>query len=320
MMEKRNYLLIGMNFLNYNFAIAEKEYKTNNMIRWQLAGKPIYSKKWNSYKIDSKAQMSKIVRLGDIIYFYVFGIPSDGGNDKARILLRGEVVEAPRPMKYNEVYINDTSEHMINGFSIGKITTLNKEQLENDMCYSRKVLLKEYNQITPQGLTNWPNRFIGNLNESLIFDLENSFKKSGDKRDFAALVNHFNRECFFKGKLGATTQHLTFKRRNGTDYYEGHHFIQQYMGNKIEALDKIIKNDSNLLKLCSNCHNCLHYGQIEQVEKMIQIIWENQEIQTLLQKNKFQEIINVGSDEEALDWVKSVYKINNSIHKGKDII
>lgn len=53
---------------------------------------------------------------------------------------------------------------------------------------------------------------------------------------------------------------------------------------------------------------------------MIQIIWGNQEIQTLLQKNKFQEIFNVCSNEAALDWMNSVCKINNSTHKGKDII
>ena len=253
------------------------------------------------------------------MYFYICRLISQSRkNDKARILLRGVVTKEPSPMKYKEMNLPKPKEEMDDevgiAFSIGKITTLNKEELENDSCYSREVLQKDYDQKNFQSL-----RCL-NQKDTLIKDLEKSFKKSGFERDLAVLISHFNRACYFRGKTGTKNDHKTFKRRNGTDYFEGHHFIQQHAGGKIEGLEKITKAEENLVWLCSNCHNQLHYGSPEDINRMIELLWEDEKIKKLLEENHFQEIIGAEDEKAALDWVKRVYRSNIEKEKDKDNI
>lgn len=314
-----NYYLIPMDYMEFDFIKLADEYRKNGEIKWQVTGTPVYNRRTESWEIKKDAKLPHKIKCGDIVYFYIFGIISQSGNDKARILLRGVVTKEPAPMKYKEMNLPKPKEEMDDkvgiGFSIGEITTLNKEELENDFCYSREALWKDYDQDHPQGLY-WPNQKDKNLKDPLIKDLEKSFKKSGFEREIAVLINHFDRACYFRGKTGTKNDHKTFKRRNGTDYFEGHHFIQQHAGEKIEGLEKIIKAEANLVWLCSNCHNQLHYGRPEDINRMIELLWEDENIKKLLEENHFQELIGAEDEEDALDWVKGVYRSN--IEKEKD--
>lgn len=308
-----NYFLIPMNFLKFNFTDLKQEYQKNGKIMWQVPGTPVKG------KIAPRADLPKQLTQGTVIYFYICNIPSKSGKEKARILLRGVVIQEPEVMEYSKVYLTQESNQseLIIGMAIGELTTLNKEDLENDMCYSLEVLRSRYNHQVGQ---YWASSCNGKLEAELINALETSFKKTSSGEDLERLIKHFNKECFFCGKLGTKNDHKTFLRRNGTDYYEGHHFIQQHTAKdrKIDDLKSIIDAEENMVWLCSNCHNKLHYGKVNEVNQMIDILWKDEAIQKLLKEKQFAEKIGASNDIDALKWVKKVYRANED--KGNDIL
>ena len=308
----RNYWLIAMDYETYDFGKMQAEYLANNKeILWAT---PEPYEKTNSWKKPSKDLFyTNNIKCDDVVYFYVYNLESQSGEKKARILLRGVVTKEPCPMKRGTIYgTNDSSFGF--GFSIGQITTLTQLELENDFCYSRESLNKDYQQVNPQG-TNWPNTFTGKLSQSLIDDLEKSFKQSGVERDFLTLIRHFNRKCFFNDKLDRPSDHKTFQRRGrGTDYFEGHHFIPAHTKKYTPALTSIVDDNDNYVWLCSTCHNKLHYGRIEDVNKMIDILWGDEKIRSMLRRKNLAQIlldsglISDNTEEQALAWLKKVYK------------
>lgn len=299
-----NYFMIPMDFLECDFARMKKEWDKNGKIMWEINGKVINN------KINKNAFYANNIKEDDIIYFYVCHLPSNSGYNKSRVLLRGIVKDEPKIMDYSEVYINKNgNEEKIIGFSVGKLTTLNKNDLKNDNIYSLQELrtIKEFSP--PQG-KKWLNTITGNLDNGLIDRLEKSFKNVSNKSDFNNLIEHFNKKCFFSDKIGGKHSHDTFLRRNGTNYYEFHHFIQRYSKDKNLQLHDIIDDNKNLLCLCSNCHNKLHYGQTKDIEDMINVIWEDVEIQEMLEQKRFLSIIGVENKDEALEWIKHIYHLN----------
>ena len=60
-------------------------------------------------------------------------------------------------------------------------------------------------------------------------------------------------------KCEINDKHSGFIRKsNGTNYTEPHHLIPLSMQNRFEnSLDV----EANIVSLCSNCHNQLHYGK-----------------------------------------------------------
>ena len=309
-----NYWLIAMDYTKYDFMKMEVEYLTHNKeIQWAAPGSPEFNSKDNTWKIPKSLKIANQIRLYDVIFFYVYNIESQSGKTKARILLRGVVTQEPCIMEYREIFNTGSDDHPNNsspviGFSIGHITTLTRAELENDFCYSLELLNRRYQQVLPQG-PRWPNMHYGNLNSSLIEHLENSFKQSGVERDFLTLIEHFNRKCFFHDKLGRPSDHKTFKRRGrGTDYFEGHHFIPTHTKKLIPALQPIVDADDNYVWLCSNCHNRLHYGRIEDTNSMLDILWKDNVVHDLLTREHFMDVIGVDTEAEAINWLKTVYK------------
>ncbi len=306
-----NYILIAMNYMKCNFEQLKLEWEQNQKIKWEVPVKP---KKQGNKSILPKSILINSLHKGDIVYFYVTDIPTNSGGTKSRILLRGIIKDAPYVASYNDVYLHEEKhEGEIIAFSIGQLTTLTKDLLKNDSWLSREKLIEKFGDMFyPQG-KRWPNKNKGNLSQSLIDLLETSFKQNSDKSDFSTLIEHFNQECYFCGKIGTKNDHKTFKRRNGTDYYEYHHFIQQHKGQKIDNLNRIITDPSNMICLCSNCHNKIHYGKISEVNDMLEVLWKDHNIQTMLTENHFQSII--GEDIEPFEWIKSVYKSNENISR-----
>ena len=174
----KKYFLVPMNFLTCDFKRLREEYFRNKKIMWQIPGKKT---------LDVKKGMAASIEKGDIIYFYVCHIPSSSGNEKSRIMLRGEVFEEPTVVSYSDVFISESDDELVKAFSISNLTTLNKSELENDFCYCKEELYTKYGQIYPQG-KRWPNSGIGNLKDGLISDLEISFKETEYKRDFDTLI------------------------------------------------------------------------------------------------------------------------------------
>ncbi len=80
-------------------------------------------------------------------------------------------------------------------------------------------------------------------------------------RNALILANH---ECEIDGN------HASFIRR-GTDikYMEPHHLVPMSLSDEFEcSLDR----EENIVCLCSNCHNQIHYGA--DAEKLVRLLYE----------------------------------------------
>lgn len=90
--------------------------------------------------------------------------------------------------------------------------------------------------------------------------------------------------------------HFTFKRRNnGFDYTEGHHLIPLTAQSDSRFSNVNLDCLENIVSLCSNCHNELHYGN--EPEKLLKILFEER-------KDKLATREIIISFEELLDYYK----------------
>lgn len=300
-----NYWLIPMDYKTCNYKQLKEEWgKIKKTIMWQAPGKPKYKK--SEWIIENS--MAKLLKKGDVIYFYVTNLPSESKDNLSRIMLRGIIEEEPYPIEKNKVYANSKETSMINGFAIGSVTTLCKEQLENNLFLSYKYLKEKDNNFKyPQG-KNWPDKNNKKtFSEDIIKILEKCFKSSMRENDFEVLINHFQKKCFFCDKYGNRNDHKTFVSRNGLDYFEYHHFIPQYKAKQFPELQDIIDSSTNGLFLCSNCHNKIHYGTIEEVNKMLEKVLEDSEINEMLENFQFQK--NIGENKNIFEWFQEAYNV-----------
>ena len=137
------YWLIPMDFLVCNFDKLQKEYRKNGKIMWEIPGKP--KKTQHGFRLNTVT--ANRIKPGDIIFFYVFNIPTyTNTSSKARILLRGEVYDAPQAMPRQAIYVHDEIDNhgndLISGISISNLTTLTKKELEENRVFDRDWLKK----------------------------------------------------------------------------------------------------------------------------------------------------------------------------------
>ena len=297
-----NFWLIPMDFRTCNYEQMKEEWDENKKIMWEASGKP--TNKNGEWTVENT--MAKSLKKGDVVYFYVTNLPSESNVKLSRIMLRGKIEDEPYPIEKNKVYRSLKETTMISGFSIGSISTLHKELLENNLFLSLKDLRKRDNNFQyPRG-KNWPDKNSKkSFSQDLIKTLEESFKVGMRENDFEVLMNHFNKKCFFCGKDG--NGHKTFVGRNGLDYFEYHHFILQCVAKKFPELQDIIDSPTNRLSLCSNCHNKFHYGRVEEVSRMIEIVLEDSEINKMLEEFDFQK--NIGENKDIFEWFQEVYSV-----------
>ena len=285
--------MIAMDFQKYNFEQMEKEWNNNNLIMFEAGD------------VDNEGKMKSesVIKKNMIAYIYITKLPSGTKESLSRVLLRGEVIDEPHPVHYNEIYLNSKKTDLVGGYSVGNLVTLRKEDLEDNDYFSREFLKeKEVGFNVPQHINT-------NLSNNLIELLDQGFKSNGNKNDFKTLIDHFNRKCYFCGKIGKKGDHKTFRRRNGTDYYEYHHFIQQCKGRDKKEIEHIVNAPENGIWLCSNCHNKIHYGNVDDVNEMIEVLWQDERIQSMLKRNGFESFTFLNGD--PLGWIKSTYYNDN---------
>ncbi len=308
-MNDKNYWLIPMDYQFCDYKNLRDEWHNYGKIMWQAPGKP--------KSINEEWKKNNVLCQGDVVYFYVTHLPSESRTRLSRIMLRGIIKDEPKPMEKGKVY-NQTmpfDRELVYGFSITSLTTLSKDYLEDNTYLSYDSLKEKHKDFTyPQGMTCWPNKQKKNLSDELIDELEDSFKRNMQKNDFETLINHFKKSCFFNGKISGN--HKTFTSRNGLDYYEYHHFIPQAQASHY-PIEKFINSPSNGLFLCSNCHNRIHYGTAEDIDKMIDIALDDTNIKELLndefiksiRKEKGEDDIEKG-EEIIKEWFRMVYKVH----------
>ena len=126
----------------------KEEWDENKKIMWEAPGKP--TNKNGEWTVENT--MAKSLKKGDVVYFYVTNLPSESNVKLSRIMLRGKIEDEPYPIEKNKVYRSLKETTMISGFSIGSISTLHKELLENNLFLSLKDLRKRDNNFQyPRG-------------------------------------------------------------------------------------------------------------------------------------------------------------------------
>lgn len=80
----------------------------------------------------------------------------------------------------------------------------------------------------------------------------------------AAALAHANFSCEYE------ENHITFNRKNGTPYTEPHHLIPI---SKYRDFDYSLDIMQNIVSLCSNCHNLLHYGCFEAKKPILEKLY-----------------------------------------------
>ena len=64
----------------------------------------------------------------------------------------------------------------------------------------------------------------------------------------------------------------TFLRKNGKPYTEPHHLIPI---SKYADFTCSLDVEENIVSLCSNCHNLLHYGRMKDKEKVLRKLYDD---------------------------------------------
>ena len=65
--------------------------------------------------------------------------------------------------------------------------------------------------------------------------------------------------------------HMTFKRKNcNNNYTEPHHLVPLFAAKDFPDID--LDREQNVISLCSNCHNWLHYG--DDIDKVLKPLFE----------------------------------------------
>lgn len=70
-----------------------------------------------------------------------------------------------------------------------------------------------------------------------------------------------------------------------------------------------MNDQANGLYLCSNCHNKIHYGRIEDVKEMINVALKDKGIINLIENNKHKFEKEIGQI-SLIDWLYDAYNIN----------
>ena len=60
--------------------------------------------------------------------------------------------------------------------------------------------------------------------------------------------------------------------------------------------------------LCANCHRRIHLGREDDVNEMIDCLWNDEKIQQMLVRNNFSSVVaNEKYGDNPLTWIKNTY-------------
>ena len=119
-------------------------------------------------------------------------------------------------------------------------------ELREDLSLEDALTQKEYKETTP--LTKPEPR-----SEPKFVNGHKVYKRD-PQRAYNALA-----EAGFQCECEVGDSHPTFKRRkNGAPYTEPHHLVPMSFSDQFEYT---LDTEANIVSLCSNCHNWIHYGE-----------------------------------------------------------
>jgi len=239
-------IVLIANYYEYDFKkmLEELEDKTYDGICW-------------------KCDLEK-VKEGMPVYIYYSSMP-DGIN---RICLASEILKTDvEPELIRKSFNLDENSQVEKYILISKPKAIVPEQIDQFSFEN----LKKYNINNLQG-----KRYLyKQSHKQLLKLLAENTKNIGSKRIITELFGLSCEFAYDKNEIFHSTKHTTFKRENGLEYYESHHFIhraQHAINNK--PMSEFIESKDNIVILCPLCHNRIHYGSIKDKLYMVNKIYE----------------------------------------------
>ncbi|WP_037355659.1 HNH endonuclease [Selenomonas sp. FC4001] len=283
----RKYFLIPANYLTFDFKRL-LDSGDNGRILWQ----------YNSND-------PKNMEVGDVCYLYYSNLP----DNTSRIILRGIITA----IGVRDIASDGTE---ITCFALSQLETINwKNSGKSKFTY--KVLHDTY------GINIRPNKrqlkderigkgkTVGDLalREKLETYYENNPRLNLEQLKEELCVKL---RCAFDSTDGdpkESRRHITFEARNGLNYFETHHFIQQHLckGKEDQALFDAIYHEKNLIYLCPTCHKKIHYGKKDTVRKMIKTLYNRE--QEFYDSN-FLKLAEAEGFPNVLNWLYKIYGVD----------
>ena len=306
--------IIPADFEQFNFSqLSEEKDASKNKIMW--ANMKVYDNEKS--KLFGKAPgVDHIFNIGDTVYLAYTNLP---GGDK-RLLLKGNILHNGY---YDENYKFDVIDYITEHKKMKETTykpaiyirieTGLKEEIRNTEDFCIENICKKYrlsNGDSKEGNVIRNKLYLREeLNSEPMEMLEDAFPKIQDKDILKRYKKYFATECSLKEEL-KDLKHDTFVRNNGTKYYEKHHLVERHTKSDSKDVENLkdIDAEYNLFDLCSNCHNRIHYGKIEDRKKMVKYLYDKNpdKINKLIYKH-FSENVEKGHE---LEWIYRLYKID----------
>ncbi|MFQ9597646.1 MAG: HNH endonuclease [Streptococcus sp.] len=143
---------------------------------------------------------------------------------------------------------------------VGESKRVDKKAVEK----AKHILAKEIIKKISKQRVQRNDRFIEHFNQEIQYDAPLKEAPLIAERTQYIYPRKQNRveECFeaeTKYLCEVDNSHFVFKRRNSSDNYtEPHHLIPLSTYRDFPGID--LDREQNIVSLCSNCHNMLHYG------------------------------------------------------------
>lgn len=191
------------------------------------------------------------LKAGDVVYIKYSELPMES---EARLLFRGEVLESGFTMTRHEIYDNN-DETIVKAIKISNLQAIAYADTDK---YNNYNLLSNYNVKVTRG-----GRYLYEENQGLVDSIESNISELSSVNE---LVDYFEDKVkLFNDSIVCSCgkNHNTFIRADGTKYFEIHHLVPQCTIQQLGLSIFDVDSSDNKFRLCSNCHNEIHYGMQE---------------------------------------------------------
>lgn len=217
-----------------------------------------------------------------IDFYYDFKDTSVSSRDLAQKIFNSN----PRAKSDNQNYRIARARHVFETkqeIEALKIIISSQKLIETTKEKAKQILTKEI--FSKQSLTEFEKEqhFISDLNSNSPyviykgFEYDNSPKPAKSGLDITAHKYPRSRTVSQNALAKANylcevdSEHITFKRKNcDKNYTEPHHIVPLFAARDFPEID--LDREQNVISLCSNCHNWLHYG--DDVDKILKPLFE----------------------------------------------
>lgn len=279
----RKYFLIPANYQTFDFERLFGEFfERNGKILWQYNPK----------------NDPKNMEVGDVCYLYYSNLP----DNTRRIILRAIITEIGE----GDVCFDGK---IVPCFAISDLKTINWKN-SGKTKFTYEVLHEKYGINITRNKRQLKDERSGD--KKLREKLEEYFENDNNKLNLEQLKQELvtKLRCALDSNNNDPTdnkKHITFKGKNGLNYFEVHHLIQQHISKKDESLTEAVYDEKNLIFLCPTCHKRIHYGRKEDVQKMLTTLYNRND--SFYDSNFMRYASNNGFN-TVLEWLYSMYKVS----------